>query len=104
MENKSGEVVVMLKNKSTGFGARKAGAKTRNEALNIHRETGQTTVINFEGALVALSFADELLGKLVLELGFFGFNNAIRLRNMSDLTQSTVQKSVSQRMAEALKA
>jgi hypothetical protein len=104
LENDLGEIVFLLKDKSSGFGTRKAGQKMRNEIINIHQETGQPVVIDFSGiALVASSFADEFLGKLVLELGFFGFNSAIRLRNMSELTQSIVQKSVSQRMAESLK-
>ncbi|MBL7809904.1 MAG: STAS-like domain-containing protein [Saprospiraceae bacterium] len=104
LENESGEIIFLLKEKSSGFGTRKAGQKMRNEVLNIHHETGQSVVIDFDGiALVASSFADEFLGKLVLELGFFGFNKVIRLRNMSELTQSIVQKSVSQRMAESLK-
>ncbi len=104
LENDLGEIVFLLKEKSSGFGTRKAGQKMRNEVINLHHETGQPVVIDFEGiTLVASSFADEFLGKLVLELGFFGFNSAIRLRNMSELTQSIVQKSVSQRMAESLK-
>lgn len=75
----------------------------RNEVINIVKETGSVVSIDFQGiALVASSFADEFIGKLVLEFGFFGFNNVIRLRNMNELTQSIVQKSVSQRMAESL--
>ena len=104
LHNDEGEVIFMLKDKSEGFGTRKAGRKMRNEIINIHQETKQPLIIDFEGiALVASSFADEFIGKLVLEFGFFGFNNVIRLRNMSELTQSIVQKSVSQRMAESLK-
>ena len=53
--------------------------------------------------LISSSFADELIGKLVLEYGFFGFNNVIRLKNMNSLVQTIVQRSVSQRMAESLK-
>lgn len=104
LENETGEIIFVVKDKSSGFGTRKAGAKMRNEVVNIYKETGQIISIDFEGiALVASSFADEFIGKLVLELGFFGFNNVIRLRNMNELTQSIVQKSVSQRMAESVK-
>ena len=99
-----GEIIFLLKDKSSGFGTRKSGQKMRTEVINLHLEAGLPITIDFDGiVLVASSFADEFIGKLVLELGFFGFNQAIRLTNMSDLTQSIVQISVSQRMAESLK-
>lgn len=104
VEDETGEIVFKLKGKSAGFGTRKAGAKMRNEVINIHKETGQTVIVDFgEIAVVASSFADEFIGKMVLEFGFFGFNNVIRLKNMDDLVQSIVQKSVSQRMAESIR-
>lgn len=52
--------------------------------------------------LISSSFADELLGKLVVEFGFFGFNNFFKMKNMNSLIQSIVQRSVGQRMAESL--
>ena len=103
MENNQGEILYKLIDKSSGTGTRQSGERIRNDILNIHRETGKSVIIDFEGvAVISSSFADELLGKLVIEFGFFGFNNIIRLRNMNELVQSIVQRSVSQRMAESL--
>ncbi len=101
LENDAGEIVFKVKGKSSGFGTRQAGIRVRKEVINIQHETGKTIIIDFEGiAMISSSFADEFIGKLVLEFGFFGFNNVIRLRNMPEIVQSIVQRSVSQRMSE----
>lgn len=103
MENDSGEIVFSLHEKSSGFGTRQAGERIRNQILNIHQQSNQVIVIDFRQIeLISSSFADELIGKLVIEFGFFGFNNIIKLKNMNTLIQSIVQRSVSQRMAESL--
>lgn len=101
--NEQGKIIFKVKDKSSGFGTRQAGVRVRKEVINIHTEMQSVVVIDFEGiTLISSSFADEFIGKLVLEFGFFGFNNIVRLRNMNDLIQSIVQRSVSQRMAESL--
>lgn len=103
LENDKGEIEYSIREKSQGFGTRKSGAKVRNELINIYNETKQPIIVDFRGVnLISSSFADELLGKLVLHFGFFGFNNVIRLRNMKSIVQSVAQRSISQRMAESL--
>jgi len=103
LENDKGEIEFILLQKSSGFGTRQAGERIRNQILNIHQQSNQVIVIDFQGVeLISSSFADELLGKLVVEFGFFGFNNLIRMRNMNSLVQNIVQRSVSQRMAESI--
>ena len=51
--------------------------------------------------IISSSFADELIGKLVTEFGFYGFNNIFKLKNMNANVQSIVQRSVAQRMMES---
>ena len=46
---------------------------------------------------------DELVAKLLVELGLFQFNQRIKLINMSNLLQQTLQKSVIQRIIEEYK-
>lgn len=102
LENDSGEISYVLKSKANGYGTRQSGERVRNEILNIYREANKVIVIDFDGiAVISSSFADELIGKLVIEFGFFGFNNIVRLKNMNSLIQSIVQRSVAQRMAES---
>lgn len=103
LENSSGEIHFKLVDQASGFGTRQAGERIRHKILNIHRQCDQIIIIDFAGIdLISSSFADELLGKLVIEFGFFGFNNLIKLKNMNSLIQNIVQRSVSQRMAESL--
>lgn len=103
MENGHGEIIYDLKNKANGYGTRQSGERVRNDILNIWEYSKKTIAIDFEGiAVISSSFADELVGKLVIEFGFFGFNNIIRLKNMNTLIQSILQRSVSQRMAESI--
>ncbi len=103
LENDKGEIEYSIKEKGQGFGTRKSGMKVRNEIINIYNETKQPIIVDFKGVnLISSSFADELLGKLILHFGFFGFNNVVRLRNMKSIVQSVAQRSISQRMAESL--
>ena len=102
LENDYGNIRYSLKDRASGYGTRQSGMRVRNEILNIYKESNKTIIIDFkEIAVVSSSFADELIGKLVVELGFFGFNNVIRLKDMNLLIQSIVQRSIGQRMAEA---
>jgi STAS-like domain of unknown function (DUF4325) len=103
LENEEGDLYYNLKEWNDGVGTRPSGKKLRNEILNNFRETKKRFVIDFANInVISSSFADELLGKLVVELGFFGFNNLVKLRNMNELIQQLVQRSVTQRMSEAM--
>ena len=98
-----GDLVYTLKQWQDGVGTRPSGKKLRFQILNNYRETQRRIVIDFADLrVISSSFADELLGKLVLEFGFFGFNNIVKLKNMNELIQQIVQRSVAQRMAESL--
>lgn len=103
LENEEGDLVYFLKQWRDGVGTRPSGKKLRLEILNNYLETKRRIVIDFADLnVISSSFADELLGKLVIEFGFFGFNNLVKLKNMNSLIQQIVQRSVAQRMAESL--
>ncbi len=103
LENEEGDLVYSLKQWRDGVGTRPSGKKLRLEILNNYIETKRRFVIDFKDlSVISSSFADELLGKLVIEFGFFGFNNLVKLKNMNSLIQQIVQRSVAQRMSESL--
>lgn len=103
LENEYGEILFKLSEQTSGFGTRQAGERIRNKILNIHQQSDRIIIIDFSGIeIISSSFADELLGKLVIEYGFFGFNNLFKLKNMNGLIQNIVQRSISQRMAESI--
>jgi hypothetical protein len=102
METPQGEIQFELKHNAESFGTRESALALRIQILNLFKETQQAILLDFEEVdIVSSSFADELVGQLVIELGFFGFNNFIKLKNMNGDVQAVVQRSVGQRMAQS---
>lgn len=102
MEDATGEEYVLsIANESAGTGTRQAAERVRHKASNIIREGDKLVVLDFENVnLVSSSYADELIGKLVAEIGFSVFNSYCQLRNLSRLNQQVIDRSVQQRMAQ----
>jgi len=102
LEDDSGNIQIDLQRKESGVGTRKSGEKLRNELINIYKQSNKTITLDFSNIkIISSSFADELIGKLVTEFGFYGFNNIFKLKNMNANVQSIVQRSVAQRMMES---
>ncbi len=102
LEDNIGNINIDLQSKESGVGTRKSGEKIRNELINIYKQTNKNITLDFTGVnIVSSSFADELIGKLVTNFGFYGFNNIFKLKNMNPSVQSIVQRSVAQRMMES---
>jgi STAS-like domain of unknown function (DUF4325) len=103
MSNQEEKILYCLTEWKDGVSTRTSGEKLRLEIIDNFLETKKRFVIDFANInVISSSFADELLGKLVVELGFFEFNNLVKLRNMNELIQQLVQRSVTQRMSEAM--
>ncbi|MEI6142881.1 MAG: DUF4325 domain-containing protein [Mariniphaga sp.] len=102
LEDDFGKIVIYLHDKDSGVGTRISGEKIRNELINLYKQSGNNITLDFANInIISSSFADELMGKLVTEFGFYGFNNIFKLRNMNSNVQSIVQRSVAQRMMES---
>jgi hypothetical protein len=102
LEDNYGNITIELHSKESGVGTRKSGEKIRNELINVYKQSNKIITLDFENInIISSSFADELIGKLVTEFGFYGFNNIFKLRNMNANVQSIVQRSVAQRMMES---
>lgn len=102
LEDDLGMITIAMHSKESGVGTRKSGEKIRNEVINIYKQSNKAITLDFAKInIVSSSFADELIGKLVTEFGFFGFNNIIKLKNMNLSVQAIVQRSVAQRMMES---
>jgi hypothetical protein len=102
LEDNVGNITIDMQNKESGVGTRKSGEKIRNELINIYKQSNKNITLDFANInIISSSFADELIGKLVTEFGFYGFNNIFKLKNMNANVQSIVQRSVAQRMMES---
>jgi len=101
-EDDQGAVTFRLADAKTGTGTRESGKRIRTDLINMFNDTKKGIVIDFDGlSVISSSFADELVGKLLVHLGFFGFNQIVRMKNMNQTIQAIVERSVAQRMAEA---
>lgn len=103
LENDFDQIVYKISDQASGYGTRQSGARIRNELVNTYKIAKKQIYVDFDGiGIISSSFADELIGKLIVELGIFQFQSIYRLINMNETIQAIVQRSVSQRMAESL--
>lgn len=92
-----------VKEHSGGTGTRESAIRIKNEVVNLLKETRKPVIVDFKDvAVMSSSFADELIAKLLLELGLFQFNNLILLRGMNSQEQNILQRSVIQRLVDTL--
>ncbi len=92
-----------VKDHSGGTGTRESALRIKNEIMNLIKESKKPVILDFkEVAVISSSFADELIAKLLLELGLFQFNNLIILRGMNTQEQNILQRSVIQRLLDSL--
>lgn len=100
-ENITGDHVIKLSEESSGTGTRKAGERMRHLAINILREGQKKVVFDFDKVnVISSSYADELFGKLVREIGFSQFLNCFQMINTTSLQRNVIDRSVQQRMAQ----
>jgi hypothetical protein len=95
-------VLFVLKDETPSFGSRVAGAPVRIRLGNLARMCpGQRIAIDFSGVpLVSSSFADEVFGKLFVELGPLTFMQRFELRNVDLTVQQLIDKAIAQRVGQ----
>ncbi|MCB0346432.1 MAG: STAS-like domain-containing protein, partial [Bdellovibrionales bacterium] len=94
------EVQFRLCEEAESFGSRPAGEAVRVKISNLMRMTTGSITIDFDGVpIVSSSFADEVFGKLFIQLGLTRFMQCIHLTNTSETVQSLIDKAVAQRVA-----
>lgn len=99
LEDDRGHITYKINDKAEGTGTRESALRAKNEILNFIQQSKKNIIIDFEGvSIISSSFADELIAKLIIEIGLFQFNNIIRLKNMGTSQQEILQRSVIQRI------
>lgn len=103
MEDEYDRIIFKVADATSGTGTRQSGLKIKTEVINLYKKTKKPVIIDFaEIGIISSSFADEFIGKMVVELGFFQFQKIFTLTNMNNTIQTIVQRSLSQRMAQSL--
>lgn len=95
-------LMLIMKEEATGFGSRKSGLQIKTKLINLLRaKPNYPIIINWDGVpVISSSFADELIGKLFLELGAMTFSFLVKNRNMEPLIQNLLDKAVAQRLTQ----
>lgn len=101
LEDDLGEIRYVIKDHAEGTGTRSSALRVRNEILNILEEKPKKVILDFTGvAVISSSFADELIAKLLIQLGLYQFNQIIKLTGLDFSQQNILHRSVVQRMLE----
>ena len=96
------QLIFELSKETTGFGTRIAGERLRNKVLNYFKRIDPPSriVLDFSGvSMISSSFADEFIGKIISEVGFFRFTKLFSICGVSPTIEPIINRSVSQRMA-----
>ena len=103
LENDTGEHCILIKDHTSGTGTRIAAEKVRTFVINVINMGASPVILDFSGiAIISSSFADEFIGKLVVMYGFYGFQSIIRIKNMNEVSQAILHRSVAQRMMNSI--
>ncbi|WP_332776467.1 STAS-like domain-containing protein [Polaromonas sp.] len=89
-----------VREQALSFRSRPAGRPVRTKLANlIENCPGQILFVDFENiTVVSSSFADEVFGKLFVELGPMRFMQTVRLINVSPTVQALIDRAIKQRM------
>jgi len=95
-------LVFRIRQETASFGSRIAGTQVRTKLSNLVRmNPGRRIVIDFtEVPVVSSSFADEVFGKLFLELGALRFMQAIDFVGIQETVQALLDRAIMQRSRE----
>lgn len=99
LEDDQNRINVKISQFSFGCATRLAGESARNLVLNylVQSNYSQIIILDFSGvSIIASSFADEFIGKLLQECGFIQFNNLIRITNISKENNRSVMQRISE--------
>lgn len=90
-----------IESKEEGTGTREAGRKLRTRLLNIIKIENNPVIIDFkEIESISSSFADEFIGKLILEIGFVQFSSNFRIINANEFISNIINKAIFERQIQ----
>ena len=95
----SNRMKFVLKDEAEGFGSRSAGTPVRNKLVNLLGMGAKKIYVDMMGIpIVSSSFADEIFGKLFVELGPIKFGQAIETVNAEPTVAQLVDRAIIQRV------
>lgn len=104
-EDKNGnKMIFSMKNESSSFGSRKAAEPVNTKLINLCSMCqGCKIYIDFEDVpVISSSFADEVFGKLFVEMGPLNFIQKFEFRNVTETVKSLIDRAISLRSSTKL--
>lgn len=103
-EDDQGDLTFRLRDHASSFGNRITGERIRNLVLNLLKQhPGHAVKINMSDVVViSSSFADELFGKLAIELGIIDFGRFIKFAGINSTCKGLIDVAVAQRLAQTV--
>ncbi len=97
-ENKEGGLVFQVKDEAQrDTGSRQGGRRIRGMIENLLREP-RPVIIDFDGVgVISSSFADEVFGRLFVEMGPRAFMTRIQMRNVDPTVEGLIDRAILQR-------
>jgi anti-sigma regulatory factor (Ser/Thr protein kinase) len=95
---------IAVEAEAVGFGSRGAGRALRTKLTNLLGADDEAVVnLDWTGVpLVSSSFADEVMGKLFVELGPLRFARRVRNRNIEPVVGELIDRAITQRVTQGL--
>ena len=100
LEDANERISLKVNDFSFGYATRVAGERARTMAINcaIQSDYKQLILLDFSGVgIIASSFADEFIGKMIQHFGFIQFNSLFRIINVSEENMAIINRSIMQR-------
>lgn len=97
-EGQEGNIQFFMRKELDAFGSREAGRLARTKVENLMNN--RTLAIEFDFSevhLISSSFADEVFGKLFVDLGPLRFGQLCRFKNVDATVQKLIDRSIEQR-------
>lgn len=100
METEDGAVRLKVSEIAKGTGSRESAREVRNMVENILDNDRKRVVLDFADVSgCSSSFADELIGKLLVRYGFLAFTQAVSLEHVQGISAQMVNRSIAQRLS-----
>jgi anti-sigma regulatory factor (Ser/Thr protein kinase) len=100
-EDEMGNMAIPLAELGTNFGNRTTGERLRNHILNLMKESPTVAIVidMKEITVISSSFADELFGKLVTQIGFMAFNQKVKFKDVDPVCRQIIDNAVVERLS-----
>ena len=97
-ENRGGELVFDMREKARrDFGSRQGGKRIRSMIENLLRDR-RPVILDFDGvAVISSGFADEVFGRLFVDMGACAFMTRVEMRNVDPTVGGLIDRAIAQR-------